>query len=67
MNDPEWTTINDAALRTGKSRRTVFRLIAQHRLDTATEAGMTLVRLPALRSAIARTKRGRPFGSAGQR
>lgn len=67
MTEPTWTTINDAAARTGKSRRTIYRLIARDGIQTAQQDGLTLVPMAAVRASIARTVTGRPVGSAHSR
>lgn len=54
-DDPRLTTINDAATRTGKSRATIYRLIARDGVETAELAGFTLVNMYQLRTAIANT------------
>lgn len=57
---PEWVTIPVAATLTGKSDRTIWRLIDRDRLRTAKAEGRTLVRIEAVRKAIGKTQTGRP-------
>lgn len=59
-------TLTDAAAMTGKSERTIRRLVARYSIQTGTFAvgHEKWVDLPDLQRAIASTKIGRPRGSA---
>jgi len=59
-------TLTDAAAITGKSERTIRRLVTRYSIQTGTFAvgHEKWVDLPDLQRAISRTKVGRPKGSA---
>lgn len=55
MSTNRWITLKNAAIATGKSRRTIHKLIVRDQLTTSTEGRETIVLLTDLMRAIDKT------------
>ena len=67
MSEPEWVTVAEAVIRTGKGERTIRRIVADHNIDAKQNGRSILWNLPQIRTAISERRPGRSGTGSDQK